>query len=172
ILNNPEWDDGSLGPLFVRLAWHSSGTYDKHTKTGGSDGATMRYTIEANDPANAGLEHARKFLEPIKEKHNWISYGDLWTLAGVVSIEAMGGPMIPWKPGRKDATDDLNVPPNGRLPDAAQGQQHIREIFYRMGFNDREIVALIGAHCLGRCHGDRSGYEGPWTHTPTQFNNR
>jgi len=38
-----------------------------------------------------------------------------------------------------------------------------------MGFNDREIVALIGAHCLGRCHKDRSGYEGPWTFTPTRF---
>ena len=40
---------------------------------------------------------------------------------------------------------------------------HIRDIFYRMGFNDREIVALIGAHTLGRCHADRSGYVGPWT---------
>jgi catalase (peroxidase I) len=41
----------------------------------------------------------RALLEPIKLKYNWISYGDLWTLAGVVAVEAMGGPVIPWKPG-------------------------------------------------------------------------
>jgi catalase (peroxidase I) len=47
----------------------------------------------------------------------------------------------------------------------------VRSIFYRMGFNDREIVALIGAHSLGRCHADRSGYVGPWTRAPTTFSN-
>lgn len=40
-----------------------------------------------------------------------------------------------------------------QLPDASQGAEHLREVFYRMGFNDREIVALSGAHTLGRCHG-------------------
>ena len=39
----------------------------------------------------------------------------------------------------------------------------MRDIFYRMGFNDQEIVALIGAHTLGECHKDRSGFVGPWT---------
>lgn len=38
-----------------------------------------------------------------------------------------------------------------------------REIFYRQGFNDQEIVALSGAHAMGRCHADRSGYDGPWS---------
>jgi catalase (peroxidase I) len=41
-----------------------------------------------------------------------------------------------------------------------------------MGFDDREIVALIGAHALGRCHTDRSGYSGPWTYTPNRFSNQ
>jgi cytochrome c peroxidase len=40
-----------------------------------------------------------------------------------------------------------------------------------MGFNDQEIVALVGAHALGRCHPDRSGFEGPWTFSPTTFTN-
>ena len=62
--------------------------------------------------------------------------------------------------GRSDSPNDKTVPPNGRLPDATQGQDHIRQIFYRMGFNDREIVALSGAHTLGRCHKDRSGFTG------------
>eukprot|EP00842_Homolaphlyctis_polyrhiza_P001691 jgi/Hompol1/2522/HPOL_000077-RA len=176
ILNNASWDDGSLGPVLVRLAWHASGTYDKHSKTGGSQGASMRFEPESSDGANAGLQHARAFLEPIKKKHPAISYADLWTLAGVVSIEAMGGPVIPWRSGRKDydpsTVRPAQIPPNGRLPDASQGHDHLRKIFYRMGFNDQEIVALSGAHALGRCHTDRSGYTGPWTYTPNRFSNQ
>ncbi|KAJ3113678.1 hypothetical protein HDU96_003080 [Phlyctochytrium bullatum] len=189
ILSRPGWDDGSLGPVLVRLAWHASGTYNKYDGSGGSDGATMRFKPESTDGANAGLEHARAFLEPIKKKYSWISYADLWTLAGVTAIEAMGGPVIPWKPGtcfqrekltrnpgRTDKDEKKvtvkDVPPNGRLPDASQGAQHIREVFYRMGFNDRDIVALSGAHTLGRCHADRSGYVGPWTNTPDRFSNQ
>jgi hypothetical protein len=75
----------------VRLAWHASGTYDKASNTGGSNGATMRFPTEANDGANAGLDLARKILEPIKAKYPWITYADLWTLAGAVAIESMGG---------------------------------------------------------------------------------
>jgi len=169
ILANPDWDDGSLGPVFVRLAWHASGTYDKNTNTGGSEGATMRFPPESTDGANNGLVHARDFLEPIKQKNPWISYSDLWTLAGVVAIQELGGPTVPWKPGRKDTVEPSKVPPNGRLPNAEEGEKHIRQVFNRMGFNDREIVALLGAHSLGRCHKDRSGYEGPWTFTPKRF---
>lgn len=68
ILDNDDYDDGSIGPVLVRLAWHASGTYDKATGTGGSNGATMRYMKEAKDEANNGLENARQFLEPIKAK--------------------------------------------------------------------------------------------------------
>ncbi|KAI9355620.1 heme peroxidase [Zopfochytrium polystomum] len=194
ILKKPEWDDGSLGPVLVRLAWHASGTYSKHDGSGGSNGATMRFKPESTDGANAGLEKARAFLEPIKQKHPWISYADLWTLAGVVAIAAMGGPLVPWTPGLLTLSDRVDlqmlifsrgrtdkdpktvttkeIPPNGRLPDASQGAQHIRDVFYRMGFNDKDIVALSGAHTLGRCHTDRSGYSGPWTNTPDRFSNQ
>lgn len=171
ILDQPGYDDGSAGPVLVRLAWHCSGTYDKASNTGGSNGATMRYAVESNDGANAGLEHARTFLDPVKKEHPFISYGDLWCLAGVEAVKAMGGPDIPIKFGRLDHTDDSNVPPNGRLPDGAKGTDHLRDIFYRMGFNDQEIVALSGAHNLGRCHGDRSGFVGPWVPSPTKFSN-
>ncbi|GAA6019284.1 hypothetical protein JCM8202_000963 [Rhodotorula sphaerocarpa] len=169
IIKMPDYDDGSCGPVLVRLAWHASGTYDAETNTGGSNGAGMRYEAEGGDPANAGLEHARRFLEPIKQKHPWITYADLWTLAGVVAIKEMGGPDIKWKPGRTDFADESKCPPRGRLPDGAQAADHLRHIFYRMGFNDQEIVALAGAHSLGRCHSDRSGFEGPWSVTPTKF---
>lgn len=65
---NDEYDDGSYGPVLVRLAWHASGTYDKETGTGGSNGATMRFAPEGDHGANAGLKHARDFLEPVKGK--------------------------------------------------------------------------------------------------------
>lgn len=170
ILDVDGYDDGSYGPVLVRLAWHASGTYDKASGTGGSNGGTMRFAPEASHGANAGLDVARRVLEPVKARFPWISYGDLWTLAGAVAIEAMGGPSIPWAPGRVDKGPEA-CPPDGRLPDAAQGASHIRDIFYRMGFDDREIVALVGAHTLGRCHPDRSGYSGPWTNAPTTFSN-
>ena len=59
IMPQPDYDDGSLGPVLVRLAWHASGTFDKKTKTGGSNGATMRFKPESSDAANNGLDHAR-----------------------------------------------------------------------------------------------------------------
>lgn len=163
--------DQNMGPTLVRLAWHASGTYSKYENNGGSDGATMRFNPEASWGANKGLSKARDALEPVKQRFPDISYADLWTLAGVAAIEYMGGPEIQWRPGRTDKPDGKETVPDGRLPDASQGPQHIRDIFYRMGFDDREIVALVGAHCLGRCHRENSGYEGPWTRAPTTFSN-
>lgn len=61
-----DYDDGSFGPVLLRLAWHASGTYDKETGTGGSNGATMRFAPEGDHGANAGLLAARDFLEPVK----------------------------------------------------------------------------------------------------------
>ncbi len=52
-----------------------------------------------------------------------------------------------------------------------EGLSHLRDIFHRMGFNDREIVVLSGAHTLGQGHGDRSGFEGPWSTEPHKFDN-
>ena len=64
-----DYDDGSYGPVLVRLAWHCSGTYDAETKTGGSNGATMRFDPESDHGANAGLNQARLFLEPVKGQY-------------------------------------------------------------------------------------------------------
>ncbi|KAL2355721.1 cytochrome c peroxidase Ccp1 [Cryomyces antarcticus] len=165
-----EYDDGSYGPVLVRLGWHASGTYDAATGTGGSNGATMRFAPEGDHGANAGLKAARDFLEPVKQHFPWITYSDLWTLAAVAAIQEMQGPIVPWRPGRADR-DVAFCTPDGRLPDGTKGQDHLRAIFGRMGFDDREIVALSGAHALGRCHTDRSGFSGPWTFSPTVVTN-
>lgn len=177
ILEDDNYDDGSYGPVFVRLAWHSAGTYNKKTKTGGSEGAGMRFAPEAEWGANAGLDVARAKLEPIKARFPGITYADLWSLAGTTAIEEMGGPDMNWRAGRKDHADTHEKLPDGLLPDAdgrdkvEKPSDHLREIFGRMGFNDKEIVCLSGAHALGRCHEDRSGYWGPWTYAPTTFSN-
>jgi cytochrome c peroxidase len=165
-----DYDDGSYAPVLLRLAWHCSGTYDKTTNTGGSNGATMRFHPESSHGANAGLKNARDFLEPIHYKFPWISYGDLWTLGGVCALQEMSGPIVEWRPGRQDRTE-IDCTPDGRLPDGSKEQNHIRQVFGRMGFNDQEMVALIGGHAVGRCHHDRSGFEGPWTFSPTMFTN-
>jgi len=136
----------------------------------------MRFPPEANHGANAGLLEARKRLEKIKAANPGLSYADLYILASYVAIEEMGGPKIPFRPGRTDAPSGEWCTPDGRLPGADMGTKpgtiaHIKEIFYRMGLSDQEIVALVGAHALGRCHTDRSGYTGPWTRAPTTFSN-
>lgn len=169
-LKDPSHDDGSWGPVYIRLAWHTSGTYSIFDRTGGSNGATMRFEPECKWGANNGLTKARERLEPLQKKFG-ISHGDLWTLAGVVAVEAMGGPQVPWRSGRVDDKDNSRTVPDGRLPDAARGEDHVRAIFYRMGFCDQEIVALTGAHTVGRCHAKNSGYEGPWTANPIKFSN-
>ncbi len=169
-------DGTSLIGTFVRLSWHASGTYSAIDGTGGSNGGRIRFSPERDWGANAGLNTAMEALEEIKLLHPTLSYGDLYTFAGVVSVEYAGGPTIPYKFGRIDAIDGSTSPPDGRLPDADKGSfkktsAHMRDVFHRMGFNDKEMVCLIGAHTLGRCHRDRSGYWGPWNKAENKFNN-
>ena len=185
---NPSVDEGVQGgggyvaPLLLRLAWHCSGTWCKTEKNGGSEGATMRFKPECDHGGNAGLGIARELLEPIKAKYPDVSYADLYILAGVVAVEELGGPQVGFRYGRADAKgpsdpkDDPRFSPDGRLPDGFvegpdKDAQHVRDIFYRMGFDDRGIVALDGAHAVGRCHTDRSGFWGPWSNSESTFSN-
>ncbi|SCW03188.1 LAFE_0G04940g1_1 [Lachancea fermentati] len=158
------------GPVLVRLAWHVSGTWDKNDNTGGSFGGTYRFKKEMNDPSNQGLQNAFKFLGSIQEKFPWISHGDLFTLAGVTAIQEMQGPKIPWRSGRVDEPEN-ETPDNGRLPDAAQDANYVRTFYQRMNFDDREVVALLGAHALGKTHLKNSGFEGPWGAANNVFSN-
>lgn len=85
----------------------------------------------------------------------------------------MGGPSIPTRFGRVDATSSAESVESQsmRLPDGDKGVDHLREIFHPKGFTDRDIVALSGAHTVGKCHADRSGFEGAWTEDHLKFDN-
>ncbi|GJT32027.1 cytosolic ascorbate peroxidase [Tanacetum coccineum] len=160
--------DKKCAPLMLRLAWHSAGTYDVKTKTGGPFG-TMRHKAELGHGANNGLDIAVRLLEPIKELFPILSYGDFYQLAGVVAVEITGGPDVPFHPGREDKEEP---PVEGRLPDATKGNDHLREVFVKtMGLEDIDIVTLSGGHTLGAAHKERSGFEGPWTPNPHIFDN-
>ncbi|KAL6944629.1 hypothetical protein ACO0RG_001368 [Hanseniaspora osmophila] len=161
------------GPVLVRIAWHASGTFRPHEKIpAGTYGGTMRFDKELDDPSNMGLRNAFNFLKPIyDENKDKISHGDLITLGGVCAIQEMQGPKIPWRSGRKDLPFD-KTPENGRLPDASRDATYVRNYYHGLNFlDDKEIVALLGAHCLGKTHLKNSGYEGPWGAASNMFTN-
>ncbi|KAL9668487.1 hypothetical protein QQ045_006021 [Rhodiola kirilowii] len=157
----------NCAPIMLRLAWHDAGTYDCKSKTGGPNGS-IRNEEEYSHGANNGLTIALNFCEEVKAKYPKITFADLYQLAGVVAVEVTGGPTIDFVPGRKDSKVSTK---EGRLPDAKQGSSHLKDVFYRMGLSDKDIVALSGAHTLGRAHPERSGFEGPWTKEPLKFDN-
>ncbi|KAK8465612.1 hypothetical protein PHAVU_009G126500 [Phaseolus vulgaris] len=153
-------------PILIRLGWHDAGTYNKNIEEwpqrGGANGS-LRFEIELKHAANAGLVNALKLLQPIKEKYSGVTYADLFQLAGATAVEEAGGPKLPMKYGRVDVSKPEQCPEEGRLPDAGPPSpaDHLRQVFYRMGLNDKEIVALSGAHTLGRSRPDRSGWGKP-----------
>merc|ERR1719223_558822 len=172
VLERPSHDDGSLAPIVLRLAWHSSGHYDpNNSPTGGASGATMRFTPESEYDENNGLELARDAMEAVKLKHPDVSYSDLWVLGSYVAIEVMDGPVIAFTPGRIDAPRGGNLcPPEERLTFFDETAASLRQKMNRMGLNDRDIVALMGAHSVGRTHDENSGFPfASWDNTPVRF---
>ncbi|KAH6766230.1 ascorbate peroxidase 1 [Perilla frutescens var. hirtella] len=158
----------NCAPLMLRLAWHSAGTYDQSNKNGGPFG-TMRFKAEQGHDANNGIDIGIGLLDPIKEQFPVLSYADFYQLAGVVAVEITGGPEVPFHPGRVDKDEP---PKEGRLPDATKGSDHLRDVFVKqMGLSEQDIVALSGTHTLGRCHKERSGFDGAWTANPLIFDN-
>jgi catalase-peroxidase len=145
-------DYGHYGPLFIRMAWHSAGTYRIHDGRGGGGSGTQRFAPLNSWPDNANLDKARRLLWPVKQKYGRkISWADLMILAGNCALESMGFDTFGFGGGREDVwepEEDIYWGPEDEwLADARYS-------------GDRELANPLGAVQMGLIYVNPEGPNG------------
>ena len=145
-------DFGHYGPFFIRMAWHSAGTYRVGDGRGGASGGQQRFAPLNSWPDNVNLDKARRLLWPIKQKYgNRISWADLLILTGNVALESMGFKTFGFGGGRIDTwepEDDIYWGPEGKwLADERYS-------------GDRELQGSLGAVQMGLIYVNPEGPNG------------
>ena len=153
--DSQEWwpaDYGHYGPFFIRMAWHSAGTYRTTDGRGGAGYGTLRFAPLNSWPDNANLDKARRLLWPIKQKYGRkISWADLMVLTGNVALEDMGFPTFGFAGGRADvweAQEDIYWGPE---------TEWLGDKRYK---GDRELEHPLGAVQMGLIYVNPEGPNG------------
>jgi catalase-peroxidase len=150
-----EWwpaDYGHYGPLFIRMAWHSAGTYRVHDGRGGAGSGTQRFAPLNSWPDNANLDKARRLLWPVKQKYGRkMSWADLLVLAGNCALESMGFQTFGFGGGREDVwepEEDIYWGPEGTW----LGDERYS--------GDRQLAGPLGAVQMGLIYVNPEGPNG------------
>jgi catalase-peroxidase len=145
-------DYGHYGPLFIRMAWHSAGTYRIADGRGGAGSGTQRFAPLNSWPDNVNLDKARLLLWPVKQKYGRkISWADLMILAGNCAIESMGGRTAGFAGGRVDVWE-----PEADIFWGPEGEWLADERYS----GDRELAGPLGAVQMGLIYVNPEGPNG------------
>ena len=153
--NSQEWwpaDFGHYGPLFIRMAWHSAGTYRIGDGRGGAGAGQQRFAPLNSWPDNVNLDKARRLLWPIKQKYGRkISWADLMILAGNVALESMGFKTFGFGGGRPDTWE-----PEGDIYWGSEGKWLADERYT----DERNLESPLGAVQMGLIYVNPEGPNG------------